>query len=124
MYVPTPLFPGIATHTRRPQILSQIVQAHIDGSDLIADPEHPLNFTALATQTEGYLANDLKDLVARAVHRAAMRVAENEEDTGFQVRRSSHSVCVGWLSAGCFAADDLRGGLRGGAGGLCAAIAA
>ena len=49
------------------------------------DAERAPNFTALATQTEGYLANDLKDLVARAVHRAAVRVAENEDEEEFQV---------------------------------------
>ena len=58
---------------------------HTDSSDLVVDPEHPLNYTALATQTEGYFANDLKDLVARAVHRAAVRLAEHEDETDFQV---------------------------------------
>ena len=61
----------------------------MDDSDLIPDPEHPLNFTALATQTEGYLANDLKDLVARAVHKAAIRVAEHESVPDFQVELST-----------------------------------
>jgi peroxin-1 len=68
------------------QILSKIVQAHIRESDLVLDPEQAVNFTALATQTEGYLANDLKDLVAHAVHKAAMRVAEHEDEEDFQVR--------------------------------------
>ena len=61
------------------------MRTHTDSSDLVVDSVHPLNYTALATQTEGYLANDLKDLVARAVHRAAIRVADHEEDAGFQV---------------------------------------
>lgn len=64
----------------------------MDSSDLVFDPEHPLNFTALATQTEGYSANDLKDLVARAVHRAAMRVAEHEAEADFQVSFQSLST--------------------------------
>ncbi|GJE90322.1 PEX-1N and AAA domain-containing protein [Phanerochaete sordida] len=68
----------------RRDILAQIVRGHLEGSDLVEDPEHPLNYTALATQTEGYLANDLKDLAARAVHRAAMRVAEHEDEKTFQ----------------------------------------
>ncbi|KAH9939712.1 AAA-domain-containing protein [Epithele typhae] len=55
------------------QVLAHLVQAHIDTSDITQDPVHPLNFTALATQTEGYSVTDLKDLVARAVHRAAIR---------------------------------------------------
>lgn len=61
------------------------MKTHLDTSDLVEDSEHPLNFTALATQTEGYSATDLKDLVARAVHRAAMRVYERERDKDFQV---------------------------------------
>ena len=40
--------------------------------DIKQDANSPLNFALLATQTEGYLATDLKDLVARAVHQAAI----------------------------------------------------
>ena len=36
-----------------------------------------LNFTALATQTEGYSASDLQDLVSRAVHQVAMRLTKD-----------------------------------------------
>ncbi|THG97215.1 hypothetical protein EW026_g4735 [Hermanssonia centrifuga] len=68
----------------RRDILANIAQTHIDASDLTQDPSSPLNFTALATQTEGFSATDLKDLVARAVHRAAIRVAENEHDKTYQ----------------------------------------
>ena len=55
------------------QVLAHLVQSHMDTSDIIQDSGAPLNFTALATQTEGYSVTDLKDLVARAVHRAAIR---------------------------------------------------
>ena len=48
-----------------------------------------MNFTALATQTEGYSATDLKDLVARAVHRAAIRVAKHVDEEEYQVSHSS-----------------------------------
>ena len=54
----------------------------MDTSDIVQDPSAPLNYTALATQTEGYSVTDLKDLVARAVHRAAIRSSQldgNEE---------------------------------------------
>lgn len=78
----------------RRDILSQLVRGHIEGSDLVEDQEHPVNFTALATQTEGYLANDLKDLVARAVHRAAMRVAEHEGESNFQPTLSSQDFAA------------------------------
>lgn len=37
------------------------------------DPAQPLNFTALATQTDGYSATDLRDLVGRAIHEAVVR---------------------------------------------------
>ena len=40
-------------------------------------PESPINFTALAAQTEGYSTTDLQDYVARAVHRAAIRSGED-----------------------------------------------
>ena len=45
------------------------------------DAESPLNFTALATQTEGYSATDLQDLVAKAVHHAAIRSTETIRST-------------------------------------------
>ncbi|KAJ3522651.1 hypothetical protein NM688_g8845 [Phlebia brevispora] len=61
----------------RRDILANITQSHFDASDLRQDPEAPLNYTAIATQTEGYSATDLKDLVARAVHRAAIRVVQH-----------------------------------------------
>jgi peroxin-1 len=35
---------------------------------------------AIATQTEGYSAEDLQDLVARAMHQMAMRVVRDEEE--------------------------------------------
>ena len=46
--------------------------------DIKPDPASPLNFAALATQTEGYSATDLHDLVARAMHQAAMRSTKDE----------------------------------------------
>jgi peroxin-1 len=68
-----------------PKILSYITQSHIDSSELRQDEEQPINFTAIATQTEGYSATDLKDLVARAIHRAAIRIAEHEHNESFTV---------------------------------------
>ncbi|OCH84801.1 AAA-domain-containing protein [Obba rivulosa] len=60
----------------RRDIIAQLVRGHIDASDITEDPGSPLNFAALATQTEGYSVTDLKDFVTRAVHRAAMRAAQ------------------------------------------------
>ena len=41
------------------------------------DLSKPLNFVALATQTEGYSANDLKDLVGRAIHQCVIRTSKD-----------------------------------------------
>jgi peroxin-1 len=41
------------------------------------DQNSPINFIALSTQTEGYSASDLKDLVARAIHQVAMKTSSN-----------------------------------------------
>ena len=58
----------------RKLILAQIVRRRLESSrNLEVDAERPLNFVALATETEGYSATDLQDLVARAVHQAAIR---------------------------------------------------
>ncbi|KAI0796078.1 AAA-domain-containing protein [Abortiporus biennis] len=72
------------TKEARKEILSKIVKSHLDTSDLIQDPDAPLNITSLAMETEGYSATDLKDLVARAVHQAAIRVADHESEKDYQ----------------------------------------
>ncbi|KAF8813732.1 AAA-domain-containing protein [Phlegmacium glaucopus] len=60
----------------RRDILARIVQDRLDSAkDLRQDQESPINFSALSTQTEGYSATDLKDLVARAIHQVAMRAS-------------------------------------------------
>ncbi|KAI9462642.1 AAA-domain-containing protein [Russula earlei] len=58
----------------RKQILAQVVQRRMEvARNLEINAELPLNFVALATETEGYSATDLQDLVARAVHQAVVR---------------------------------------------------
>ena len=73
-----------------PQVLAHLVKEHMDSSDITQDPSAPLNYTALATQTEGYSVtdSDLKDLVARAVHRAARAAIRSSQllDDSQQVR--------------------------------------
>ncbi|KAH9946561.1 AAA-domain-containing protein [Amylocystis lapponica] len=64
----------------RKDIIEELVLERMDTSDIIQDPAAPLNFTALATQTEGYSVTDLKDFVSRAVHRAAIRSSRNGTD--------------------------------------------
>ncbi|KAL1746204.1 P-loop containing nucleoside triphosphate hydrolase protein [Schizophyllum fasciatum] len=64
----------------RKLILARIVEDRMRSTpDLTDYAEAPLNYTALAMQTEGYLATDLQDLVARAVHQAAMKSEDREE---------------------------------------------
>ncbi|QRV98170.1 AAA family ATPase [Ceratobasidium sp. AG-Ba] len=65
----------------RRDILSRIVKRRFATSDLSSDSERPLNFVALATDTEGYSATDLQDLVGRAVHAAAVRSASDLDNS-------------------------------------------
>lgn len=67
-------------------MLAYLVESHTDVSDLAEDPSQPLNYTALAMDTEGYLITDTKDLVSRAIHQAAIRVAKLEDEDGFKVQ--------------------------------------
>lgn len=68
------------------KILSRLVQDRLQtAKDITQDPESPINFTELSTQTEGYSATDLKDLVARAIHEVAMRA---------HVERSSNVIAA------------------------------
>ncbi|KAJ7072576.1 P-loop containing nucleoside triphosphate hydrolase protein [Mycena amicta] len=58
----------------RKEILARMVQERLDAArEMQIDPDSPLNYAAISTQTEGYSAVDLQDLVARAVHQMAMR---------------------------------------------------
>jgi peroxin-1 len=58
----------------RKQIIAQAVQRRLEAArNLEVEAEQPLNFVALATETEGYSATDLQDLVGRAVHQAVVR---------------------------------------------------
>ncbi|KAJ3508041.1 hypothetical protein NLJ89_g5972 [Agrocybe chaxingu] len=62
----------------RRDILSRLVQDRLEvAKDISQDEESPINFTQLSTQTEGYSATDLKDLVARAIHQVAMRAGSD-----------------------------------------------
>ncbi|KAJ3994136.1 P-loop containing nucleoside triphosphate hydrolase protein [Lentinula boryana] len=65
----------------RRDILSKIVHDRLlRAKDLAQAPDAPINFTYLATQTEGYSATDLQDLVSRAVHQVTMRLASENKD--------------------------------------------
>ncbi|KAG6879138.1 hypothetical protein C0992_004955 [Termitomyces sp. T32_za158] len=61
-----------------------IIKSIVDGrlavaQDIRLDTEAPLNYTALATQTEGYSVIDLQDLVGRAIHQVAIRAADGKQ---------------------------------------------
>ena len=61
--------------TKSFKILTRITQNHLNAAkEFRQDTEAPINFTYLATQTEGYSATDLQDLVSRAVHQVVMKM--------------------------------------------------
>ncbi|KAF8637996.1 hypothetical protein AX16_010628 [Volvariella volvacea WC 439] len=65
----------------RKEILQRIVQQRLKSSiDITQDPDQPLNYAAIATQTEGYSALDLQDLVARAIHQVAIRATTSSKE--------------------------------------------
>ncbi len=66
------------------QILTKVVNERLHiAQDIKEDPEAPLNYAALAIQTDGYNAVDLRDLVARAFHQAAIRLARSGQQVRF-----------------------------------------
>ncbi|TFY68057.1 hypothetical protein EVG20_g3702 [Dentipellis fragilis] len=67
--------------TARKEILVDAVKRHmLAASNMVIDPAAPLNYTSLASETDGYFAMDLHDLVDRAVHEAAARLANESEN--------------------------------------------
>jgi peroxin-1 len=58
------------------QIIAGIVKARLSATQE-TDQALSFNYTSLATQTEGYSATDLQDLVSRALHRLAMRASSD-----------------------------------------------
>jgi peroxin-1 len=78
------------------KILATFVASRLDASDINMDDT--LNFSALATQTEGYAAMDLEDLVARAVHQAAIRAAQISHPGDVRVSVSLLNLTLGVLN--------------------------
>ena len=65
------------------QILEQSLQQRLaSAQSLSLDSVQAPNALALATQTEGYSATDLRDLVGRAVHVAVSRAAADSQLSG------------------------------------------
>ncbi|KAG6920030.1 hypothetical protein DXG01_010098 [Tephrocybe rancida] len=64
----------------RKDIIEHIVLGRLaTAQDIRLNTESPLNYVALATQTEGYSVTDLQDLVGRAVHQVAIRAATKKQ---------------------------------------------
>ena len=51
--------------------------------ELSIDPNDPIDYVLLSSQTEGFLPSDLRDLVSRAVHEAVIR-CKLEETTRYK----------------------------------------
>ncbi|KAG8912248.1 Peroxisome biosynthesis protein pex1, partial [Tulasnella sp. 408] len=62
----------------RRDILGRLIEDKLASSDMSQDPDNPINFTSLATQTDGYSATDLRDLVGRAIHQAVVRSSRDK----------------------------------------------
>lgn len=62
------------------QILQHIVKLTTSTNEGVTGA-YPLNYISLATQTEGYSATDLQDLVKRALHIAMIRAADEKSPT-------------------------------------------
>ncbi|GAA5844698.1 hypothetical protein JCM11251_007352 [Rhodosporidiobolus azoricus] len=66
--------------TGRRDILSSLIAAKTASSSLTAAPT--LNYASIAAMSEGYLPADLRDLVDRAVHQAAIRTMGEAKAAG------------------------------------------
>ena len=79
------------TKTVSIQILAQQVKGRTERqAELKQSSEDPINFTFLATETEGFLPTDLNDLVSRAVHQATIRTTK--------LRLPSRVSDYGWIA--------------------------
>ncbi|EST09028.1 Peroxisome biogenesis factor 1, N-terminal [Kalmanozyma brasiliensis GHG001] len=67
----------LSNANKKGKVSGESAQEVADGSQAASE----LNFVTLATQTEGYLPADLRDLVERATHQAAIRSASTTETT-------------------------------------------
>lgn len=64
---------GISKDGRK-EVLADLVRAKVAGAELLQlDEDDAVNFLRVATETEGFLVSDLKDLVDRAIQQAAIR---------------------------------------------------
>jgi len=52
----------------------------VQQSGLQTNHKQSLNYVSIATNTEGYLATDLHDLVSRAIHQATIRAAKEKSE--------------------------------------------
>jgi hypothetical protein len=55
-------------------VLDDLVRTKVAGTELLQlDDNDAVSFLRVATETEGFLVSDLKDLVDRAIQQAAIR---------------------------------------------------
>ncbi|CDZ96687.1 AAA-type ATPase [Phaffia rhodozyma] len=71
------------TKDERKEVLDHLLATKIAQSTLRVDPTRPPNIISLATELEGYLVSDLKDLVDRAVQESAIRNIFSRKDEFF-----------------------------------------
>ncbi|KAG5731766.1 Peroxisome biosynthesis protein PAS1 [Termitomyces sp. T112] len=102
----------------RRDIMRSIVDGRLAAAqDIRLDTASPLNYTALATQTEGYSVIDLQDLVGRAIHQVAIRAADGKQPavlssadfTAAQVNFIPHSLRDVKLQKSDIAWSDIGG---------------
>lgn len=96
------------------QILEHLVKHRLETtSGLEESTGEQLNFTTLATQTEGYLPTDLNDLVSRAIHEAVIRAGKENTTRPASVSLLNLSILdyAHWmLYEGCASASRFREG--------------
>ena len=64
---------GISKDGRK-EVLDDLVRTKVAGTELLQlDDNDAVSFLRVATETEGFLVSDLKDLVDRAIQQAAIR---------------------------------------------------
>ncbi|KAG5341525.1 hypothetical protein C0989_009886 [Termitomyces sp. Mn162] len=102
----------------RRDIMRSIVDGRLAAAqDIRLDTASPLNYTALATQTEGYSVIDLQDLVGRAIHQVAIRATDGKQPavlssadfTAAQVNFIPHSLRDVKLQKSDIAWSDIGG---------------
>ncbi|KAG6837810.1 hypothetical protein H0H93_016178 [Arthromyces matolae] len=91
----------------RRDIIKSITEERLaSAQDIHLDSKSPLNYTDLATRTEGYSVIDLQDLVSRAVHEVAIRAASGIQPVYFTTSNARmYFHCITLLQAVLYSRD-------------------